>query len=74
MSSKINTIWILKKALAKMRCSVEEELADLEFHLATYDMADKEFVTAKRKAEIALHEFRVKEMEEKIEKEEMKNV
>lgn len=50
-----------------MRYELETEIVDLEFHLATYDMPDKDFVTAKRRAEIALHEFRVREMIVKIE-------
>ena len=63
----LTTRWILQGALAKMRYELETGIVDLEFHLATYDMPDKDFVTAKRRAEIALHEFRVREMIVKIE-------
>jgi hypothetical protein len=67
MSTRMTNLWILKKALANMRYELEVERVDLEFHLMTYDMPDKDLVTAKRQAEIALHEFRIMELLAKIE-------
>ena len=63
----MSAVYAMRKALANMKYELELEQVELEFCIASYDWADKELVVAKRKADIALHEFRVQELAKRIE-------
>jgi len=61
----MSTAYICKKAYAKMMYELEVEKIELYHCMESYDWTDKELVVAKRKADIALREFRVAEFFEK---------
>ena len=61
----MSAVYHIKLAYAKMMYELEVEKIELFHHIESYDWTDKDLVTAKRKAEIALKEFRVAEFKEK---------